>query len=83
MLSAFIGELRQHGEGDPENLFKVNNIVAGDSIAPPVAVPGCKMNMQPDLVLSPLIAIVAIAGEGLSLWPAPCCSSSSSTSPMG
>ena len=45
MLSAFIGELRQHGEGDPENLFKVNNIVAGDSIAPPVADTGCKMNM--------------------------------------
>jgi len=45
MLSAFIGELRQQGEGDPENLFKVNNIVSGDSIAPPVADTGCKMNM--------------------------------------
>ena len=45
MLSAFIGELLQKGDGDPENLFKVNNIVAGDSIAPPVADTGCKMNM--------------------------------------
>jgi branched-chain amino acid transport system substrate-binding protein len=45
MLSAFIGELIQKGDGDPENLFKVNNIVPGDSIAPPVADTGCKMNM--------------------------------------
>ncbi len=45
MLSAFIGELLQKGDGDPENLFKVNNIVAGDSIAPAVADTGCKMNM--------------------------------------
>ena len=45
MLSAFIGELLQKGDGDPENLFKVNSIVAGDSIAPSVADTGCKMNM--------------------------------------
>ena len=45
MLSAFLGELLQTGDGDPENLFKVNSIVAGDSIAPSVADTGCKMNM--------------------------------------
>jgi branched-chain amino acid transport system substrate-binding protein len=45
MLSAFIGELLQKGDGDPENLFKVNSIVAGDSIAPSVTDTGCKMNM--------------------------------------
>ncbi len=45
MLSAFIGELLQKGDGDPENLFKVNSIVAGDSIAPSVADSGCKMDM--------------------------------------
>jgi branched-chain amino acid transport system substrate-binding protein len=45
MLSAFIGELLQHGDGDPENLFKVNSIVAGDSIAPSVEETGCKMNI--------------------------------------
>ncbi len=45
MLSAFIGELLQKGDGDPENLFKVSSIVAGDSIAPSVADTGCKMNM--------------------------------------
>ncbi len=45
MLSAFVGELLQKGDGDPENLFEVNSIVAGDSIAPSVADTGCKMNM--------------------------------------
>ena len=45
MLSAFIGELLQKGDGDPGNLFKVNSIVAGDSIAPSVTDTGCKMNM--------------------------------------
>jgi branched-chain amino acid transport system substrate-binding protein len=45
MLSAFIGELLQTGDGDPENLFKVNNIVGGDSIAPSIEETGCKMNM--------------------------------------
>jgi branched-chain amino acid transport system substrate-binding protein len=45
MLSAFIGELLQKGDGDPENLFKVNSIVAGDSIAPSVEETGCKMQM--------------------------------------
>jgi len=45
MLSSFIGELRQKGDGDPENLFKVNDIVSGDSIAQSVEETGCKMNM--------------------------------------
>jgi branched-chain amino acid transport system substrate-binding protein len=43
MLSAFIGGLLQKGDGDPENLFKVNDIVAGESIAPSVEQTGCKM----------------------------------------
>jgi branched-chain amino acid transport system substrate-binding protein len=45
MLSSFVGELRQKGEGDPENLFKVSNIVSGESVAQSVADTGCKMNM--------------------------------------
>jgi len=45
MLSAFIGELLHKGEGDPENLFKVNHIIAGDSSAPPVSETGCTMQM--------------------------------------
>ena len=45
MLSAFIGELVSKGISDPEDLFKVNNIVSGDSIAPSVAQMGCQMQM--------------------------------------
>ena len=45
MLSAFIGQLNAKGDGDAENLFKVNSIVSGDSIAPAVAETGCKMQM--------------------------------------
>ncbi len=45
MLSAFIGELAQKGDGDPENLFKVNHIIAGDAVAPPVSETGCTMQM--------------------------------------
>lgn len=45
MLSAFIGELLTKGDGDPENLFKVNSVVSGDSIAPSIAETGCSMQM--------------------------------------
>ena len=45
MLSSFIGELLQKGDGDPENLFKVNDIISGNSIAQSVEETGCKMNM--------------------------------------
>ena len=45
MLSSFIGELLHTGDGDPENLFKVSNVVSGDSIAQSVEDTGCKMNM--------------------------------------
>ncbi|HEX5509527.1 MAG TPA: ABC transporter substrate-binding protein, partial [Pseudolabrys sp.] len=45
MLSAFIGQLNSKGDGDPENLFKVNSVVAGESIAPSIAETGCKMQM--------------------------------------
>jgi branched-chain amino acid transport system substrate-binding protein len=45
MLSAFIGQLNTTGDGDPENLFKVNDIVSGDSVAPAVSDTGCNMQM--------------------------------------
>ncbi len=45
MLSSFIGELLQSGDGDPENLFKVSSIVSGDSVAQTVPETGCKMDM--------------------------------------
>jgi branched-chain amino acid transport system substrate-binding protein len=40
MTSAFVGEAQSRGN-DPEDLFKVNEIVAGDKTAPPVADTGC------------------------------------------
>jgi branched-chain amino acid transport system substrate-binding protein len=43
MLSAFIGSAQAHGTADPEDLFKVDQVVAGDSVAPPVADTGCKL----------------------------------------
>ena len=41
MTSAFVGEAQSEGGGDPEDLFKVDSIVAGDKTAPPVAETGC------------------------------------------
>src|SRR6478735_6472142 len=42
MTSAFVGEAQSKGN-DPEDLFKVNEIVAGDKTAPPVADTGCTL----------------------------------------
>jgi len=41
MTSAFIGEAVSKGKDDPEDLFKVDSVVAGDKTAPPVADTGC------------------------------------------
>jgi len=43
MTSAFVGEAQAKGESDPEDLFKVDQIVAGDKTAPPVADTGCTL----------------------------------------
>jgi branched-chain amino acid transport system substrate-binding protein len=43
MTSAFVGEAQSKGESDPEDLFKVDNIVAGDKTSPPVAETGCTL----------------------------------------
>jgi branched-chain amino acid transport system substrate-binding protein len=43
MTSAFIGEAQSKGESDPEDLFKVDQIVAGDKTSPPVAETGCTL----------------------------------------
>ena len=43
MTSAFVGEAQSKGEGDPEDLFKVESVVAGDKTAPPVSDTGCKL----------------------------------------
>jgi branched-chain amino acid transport system substrate-binding protein len=43
MTSAFVGEAQAKGESDPEDLFRVDQIVAGDKTAPPVAETGCTL----------------------------------------
>ncbi|MBO0757805.1 MAG: ABC transporter substrate-binding protein, partial [Bradyrhizobiaceae bacterium] len=43
MTSAFVGEAQAKGESDPEDLFKVDQMVAGDKTAPPVAETGCTL----------------------------------------
>src|SRR6478752_8891438 len=41
MTSAFVGEAQSNGKDDPEDLFKVDEVVAGDKTAPPVNETGC------------------------------------------
>jgi branched-chain amino acid transport system substrate-binding protein len=43
MTSAFIGEAQQQGKDDPEDLFRVDNVIAGDKTAPPEDQTGCKL----------------------------------------
>jgi branched-chain amino acid transport system substrate-binding protein len=43
MTSAFVGEALSKPAGDPEDLFKVDAVVAGDKTAPAVADTGCKI----------------------------------------
>jgi branched-chain amino acid transport system substrate-binding protein len=43
MTSAFIGEAQHQGKDDPEDLFRVDNVIAGDKTAPPEDQTGCKL----------------------------------------
>jgi branched-chain amino acid transport system substrate-binding protein len=43
MTSAFVGEAQSKGESDPEDLFRVDRIVAGDTTSPPVTETGCTL----------------------------------------
>jgi branched-chain amino acid transport system substrate-binding protein len=43
MTSAFVGEAQSKGKDDPEDLFRVDEIVAGDKTAPAVGETGCKV----------------------------------------
>ena len=45
MTSAFVGSAQSSGKDDPEDLFQVDQVVAGDKTAPPVADTGCKLTM--------------------------------------
>ena len=43
MTSSFVGEALSQPAGDPEDLFRVERVVAGDKTAPPEAATGCKL----------------------------------------
>ena len=43
MTSAFVGEALPKGAGDPEDLFRVDSIVAGDKTSPAVSETGCTL----------------------------------------
>jgi branched-chain amino acid transport system substrate-binding protein len=43
MTSAFVGQALAKGASDPEDLFQVNSVVAGDKTSPSVAETGCKL----------------------------------------
>src|SRR6202162_5397922 len=43
MTSSFVGEALSQPAGDPEDLFRVERVVAGDKTAPPAAATGCPL----------------------------------------
>jgi branched-chain amino acid transport system substrate-binding protein len=43
MTSSFVGEAQSKGKDDPEDLFRIDEIVAGDKTAPAVAETGCNV----------------------------------------
>jgi len=43
MTSAFVGEALSKPAGDPEDLFRVDQVIAGDQTAPPENQTGCKI----------------------------------------
>jgi branched-chain amino acid transport system substrate-binding protein len=45
MTSAFVGSAQPAGKDDPEDLFSVDQVMAGDKTAPPVSETGCKVTM--------------------------------------
>ena len=44
MTSAFVGKAQANGKDDPEDLFQVDSVVAGDKTAPPVSETGCTLH---------------------------------------
>ena len=43
MTSAFVGQALAKPAGDPEDLFRVDHVIAGDKTAPPENATGCKV----------------------------------------
>jgi branched-chain amino acid transport system substrate-binding protein len=43
MTSAFVGEAQSQGKDDPQDLFRVDEVIPGDKTAPPENQTGCKL----------------------------------------
>jgi branched-chain amino acid transport system substrate-binding protein len=43
MTSSFVGEALQKPDGDPEDLFRVDHVIAGDKVNPPESDTGCTL----------------------------------------
>ena len=43
MTSSFVGEALSKPAGDPEDLFRVDQVLAGDKVNPPTSDTGCKL----------------------------------------
>ncbi|MBV9431335.1 MAG: ABC transporter substrate-binding protein [Hyphomicrobiales bacterium] len=43
MTSAFVGEALSQGKDDPQDLFRVDQVIPGDQTAPPESQTGCKL----------------------------------------
>jgi branched-chain amino acid transport system substrate-binding protein len=43
MTSSFVGQALSRPAGDPEDLFRVDQVIAGDKTAPPESATGCKV----------------------------------------
>jgi branched-chain amino acid transport system substrate-binding protein len=44
MTSSFVGEALAKPAGDPEDLFRVDQVLAGDKVSPPESDTGCTLN---------------------------------------
>jgi branched-chain amino acid transport system substrate-binding protein len=44
MTSSFVGEALAKPAGDPEDLFRVDHVLAGDKVNPPTSETGCVLN---------------------------------------
>ena len=46
MTSAFVGEAQSKGQDDPEDLFRVDEVIPGDKTAPPFSRPAALLSGQ-------------------------------------
>ena len=90
MTSSFVGEALTKPAGDPEDLFRVNQVLAGDKVNPRRATPAAACSGPPNLKSSvhrargaslPGCAIFYVDLPGRVVGP--CCNSCCSTSRTG